>query len=112
MPFKETEFTSTSVVKATLEPEFNHSQVFHFEEVKQELLDWFDGGCIAFQLFGRQEDSDPDSTRTRMTTKVLGLSLVCERMQQLPIARNNMQQGVQTDASYNIQQCCACLPGA
>ena len=112
MPFKETEFTSTSVVKGTLEPEFNHSQVFHFEEVKQELLDWFDGGCIAFQLFGRQEDSDPDSTRTRMTTKVLGLSLVCERMQQLPIARNNMQQGVQTDASCNIQQCCACLPRA
>lgn len=71
MPFKETEFTSTSVVKGTLEPEFNHSQVFHFEEVKQELLDWFDGGCIAFQLFGRQEDSDPDSTRTRMTTKEL-----------------------------------------
>ena len=88
-PFKETEFTSTSVVKATLEPEFNHSQVFHFDEVKQELLDWFDSGCISFQLFGRQEDSDPDSTRTRMTTKVLGLSLVCKRC-------NNSQQHVTT----------------
>ena len=35
--------------------------------------------------------------------------MVCKPMQQLPTmlepARNNMQQVVQTDAAYNIQQC-------
>lgn len=69
-PFKETEFTSTKSVAGTLSPEFNHSKVFHFDSVKQDHLDWFDTGCIAFQLFGHQEDSDPDATRSRMTTKV------------------------------------------
>lgn len=70
--FQETEFTTTKTVKDTLSPEFdeNDSKVFHFDVVKQELLDWFDSGCITFQLMGRQEDSDPDSSRKRMTTKV------------------------------------------
>ena len=59
-------------MKDTLSPEFDEkdSKVFHFDVVKQELLDWFDSGCITFQLMGRQEDSDPDSSRKRMTTKV------------------------------------------
>ena len=71
-PFKETEFTTTKTVKDTLSPEFDEkdAKVFHFEVVKQDLLEWFDSGCIIFQLMGRQEDSDPDATRTRMTTKV------------------------------------------
>lgn len=71
-PFKETEYSTTKTVKETLSPEFDEkdSKVFHFDAVKQDLLDWFDSGCITFQLMGRQEDSDPDITRTRMTTKV------------------------------------------
>lgn len=71
-PFKETEYTTTKTVKDTLSPEFDEkdSKVFHFDVVKQDLLEWFDSGCITFQLMGRQEDSDPDATRTRMTTKV------------------------------------------
>lgn len=70
--FQETEFTTTKTVKDTLSPEFDEkdSKVFHFDVVKQDLLDWFDSGCITFQLMGRQEDSDPDSSRKRMTTKV------------------------------------------
>ena len=71
-PFRETEFTTTKTVKDTLSPEFDEkdSKVFGFDSVKQELLDWFDSGCITFQLMGRQEDSDPESSRKRMTTKV------------------------------------------
>ena len=38
------------------------------------------------------------------------LAVVCKRMQQLPTTRN-MQQGVQTDATCNIQQCCVRLHG-
>ena len=34
------------------------------------------------------------------------LVVVLKRMRQLPPTRNNMQQGVQTDATCNIQQCC------
>ena len=70
--FQETEFATTKTVKDTLSPEFDEkdSKVFHFDVVKQDLLDWFDSGCITFQLMGRQEDSDPDSSRKRMTTKV------------------------------------------
>ena len=33
------------------------------------------------------------------------LAVVYKRMRQLPEARNSMQQGVQTDATCNIQQC-------
>jgi len=32
--------------------------------------------------------------------------------QQLPTTRSNMQQGVQSDATCNIQQCCVRLHGA
>ena len=79
-PFQETEYTTTKVVTNTLTPEFNHSQVFHFDKVTDSILEWFESGCITFQLYGRQEDSDPDATRTRMTTKVLQLNylqIVC-----------------------------------
>jgi len=82
-PFRETEFTATEEVKGTLSPEFKHSKVFHFDKIGQEHLDWFDAGCIAFQLYGRQEDTDPDSTRTRMTTKEL-------RQMEMQIARPGM----------------------
>ena len=34
------------------------------------------------------------------------LAVVCKRMGQLPATRNHIQQGVQTDAKCNIQQCC------
>ena len=40
------------------------------------------------------------------------LAVVYKRMQQLATVRNNMQQGVQTDATSNIQQCCIRLRGA
>ena len=33
------------------------------------------------------------------------LAVVYKRMRQLPTARNKMQQGVQTDAACDIQQC-------
>ena len=69
-PFRENEDTQTKTVTGTLSPEFNHSKVFHFDSITQDHLEWFDAGCIAFQLFGRQEDSDPDAARSRMTTKV------------------------------------------
>ena len=34
------------------------------------------------------------------------LAVVCKQMRQLPPTRNNIQQGMQTDAKCNIQQCC------
>ena len=39
--------------------------------------------------------------------------MVCKRMQQLllPKTRNNMQRGLQTYATCNIQQCCVRLHG-
>ncbi|XP_068725304.1 kinesin-like protein KIF28 [Montipora capricornis] len=79
-PFRETDFTTTKTVEGTLSPEFNHSTVFHFDSITPEHLEWFDTGCIAFQLYGRQEDSDPDAARSRMTTKEL-------RQMEMQIAR-------------------------
>ena len=59
--------------------------------------------------------------RTQQLPTLLGqecwelLAMVCKRMRQLPTmlgpARNKMQQGVQTDATYNIQQCCSFAGG-
>ena len=37
------------------------------------------------------------------------VAVVFKRMQQLPITRNKMQQGVQTDATCSLQQCCVRL---
>lgn len=84
-PFKEDEFTTTETAMNTQFPEFNHSKRFDFQSVTQEHLDWFDQGCISFLLYGRQEDSDPDATRTRMTTKEL-------RQMEMQIARPGMGQ--------------------
>ena len=36
------------------------------------------------------------------------LAVVCKRLRQLLATRNSMQQGVQTDATSNIQQCGSC----
>ena len=38
--------------------------------------------------------------------------LVSNFVQQLPTARNNTQQSVQKDATYDNQQCCTHLQGA
>ena len=38
------------------------------------------------------------------------LAVVCKRLRQLLATRNSMQQGVQTDATSNIQQCGSCWP--
>ena len=37
------------------------------------------------------------------------VAVVFNRMQQLPATRNKMQQGVQTDATCSLQQCCVRL---
>ena len=39
------------------------------------------------------------------------LAVAFKQMQQFPITGNKMQQRVQTDATYNIQQCCVRLRG-
>ena len=44
-----------------------------------------------------------------VSSKVL---LVSNFAQQLPTTRNNMQQSVQKDATYDNQQCCIRLQGA
>ena len=38
--------------------------------------------------------------------------LLAEKFDRFQTLRNNMQQGVQTDATCNIQQCCVHLHGA
>ena len=38
--------------------------------------------------------------------------LLAEKFDRFQTLRNNMQQGVQTDATCNIQQCCVRLHGA
>ena len=68
--YQEDEFTQTPSKADTLSPEFNHSKVFSFTAITQEHLDWFENGCITFMLYGKQEDSIPDSRLMKMTTKV------------------------------------------
>ena len=68
--FKDEDYTETSMIKGTLEPEFNHSKVFSFNCITDEHLEFFDYGCITLMLFGNQEDVKPDPRFTKMSTKV------------------------------------------
>ena len=68
--YNEEELTETPTKTGTLSPEFNFSKVFSFSAITQEHLDWFENGCITFMLYGKQEDSVPDSRLMKMTTKV------------------------------------------
>lgn len=68
--FKEAEFTVTSVIKDTLQPEFNHSRIIAIPQISQDHLDFFESGCITFLVFGRQVDTEPDPKLLKLTTRV------------------------------------------
>lgn len=68
--YTDREYTKTKMVADTLTPDFNHSAVFGFPSVNQELLDFFGSGCITFLLYGMQFDIMPDSKMLKLTTRV------------------------------------------
>ena len=68
--YKDEKFTQTKMVKGSLSPEFNHSEVFSFPCVSQEHLEFFESGCITFLVYGVQEDQVSDPKLHKMTTKV------------------------------------------
>ena len=51
-------------------------------------------------------------TRKAMCKRTQPLPTTRSNTQQLSTTHNNMQQGVQMDATCNIQQSCICLHGA
>ena len=68
----------------------------------------------AFVISYAQTDAiTPSIVGLRMLGVVASVfAVVCKPMRQLPTTRNNIQQGVQTDATCSIQQCCVLLHGA
>ena len=57
-------------LQETLSPEFNHNRVIAIPAVNQEHLDYFDNGSITFFVMGLQEDTPPDASVKKLTTKV------------------------------------------
>jgi hypothetical protein len=84
------EMTVTPTVSGT-NPVFNHSAIFKFDKVPhgsfaqsiqhlklltgsqvgQELLDWFETGCLSLLVYAAQEDPKPSACRPTLTTKQL-----------------------------------------
>jgi len=69
--FQDDEDISTDMLSDTLCPEFNHSRIISFPAITQEHLDWFNDGCITFQVFARQMESTNNKGLSKMTTKEL-----------------------------------------
>ena len=65
-----TDAVESPTIKGTLSPEFNFAEIHSIPSITQEDLDWFDSGCISFELYGKQVDSVPDASLLKMTTKV------------------------------------------
>ena len=63
---------------------------------------------------GRALQMDPTLLRyaSAITEQKKCWELLAEKFDRFQTLRNNMQQGVQTDATCNIQQCCVRLHGA
>ncbi|CAK8695890.1 unnamed protein product [Clavelina lepadiformis] len=61
----------TRVVKETLSPEFNHSRVVAIPSVTQDHLDYFDNGSVTFFVYACQEDTPPNPSVKKLTTKEL-----------------------------------------
>ena len=64
------DYVQTDTVKSTLSPEFNFSKVVSIPEISNTHLDWFENGCITFELYGLQQETVPDQSLLKMTTKV------------------------------------------
>ncbi|XP_052816368.1 kinesin-like protein KIF28 isoform X3 [Mya arenaria] len=69
--YKDDSFTETKLVKNTLKPEFKHNKVFTFSKITKEHLEFFEGGCITFMVYGTQEDTVPDPKLLKFTTREL-----------------------------------------
>ena len=63
---------------------------------------------------GRTVQTDPTLLRyaSAITEQKQCWELLAEKFDRFQTLRNNIQQGVQTDATCNIQQCCVRLHGA
>ena len=63
---------------------------------------------------GRAVQTDPTLLRyaSAITEQKKCWELLAEKFDRFQTLRNNMQQRVQTDATYNIHQCCVRLHGA
>jgi len=68
--FKESDPAVTPTKTGTLSPNFNFSKLFSFHAILEEHLDWFETGCLSFNLYGKQNDKLIES-RLKMTTKEL-----------------------------------------
>ena len=63
---------------------------------------------------GRPVQTDPTLLRyaSAITEQKKCWELLAEKFDRFQTLRNNMQQGVQTDTTCNIQQCCVRLQAA
>ena len=69
--FGEKEYAETPMVSDSLTPEFNYSKIFSFPAVTEDHLEWFDNGCLSFEVYGKQNDKVIDQRLAKMSTKEL-----------------------------------------
>ena len=67
------DYTETKMVCGTLMPEFNHSRLVEIGAIGKEHLDYFDQGSITFCVYGKQEDTEGDPKKAKLTTRVRGV---------------------------------------
>lgn len=63
--------TQTPVIGDTLNPQFNFSKIFSYPAVNEQILEWFEQGCVTFYLYGKQNDEVSDVRMQKISTKEL-----------------------------------------
>ena len=71
--YRESDPTVTPAKEGSLTPTFNFSKMFSFPAITEEHLEWFETGCLSFNMYGKQNDKIIES-RQKMTTKVFPYS--------------------------------------
>ncbi|CAF0816111.1 unnamed protein product [Adineta ricciae] len=70
--FNELEFTETNVIcRNTVCANIKQSRIITIPNMDHNWLDFFENGCIIFQVFALQEESKPDTRLFKMTTRDL-----------------------------------------
>ncbi|XP_065676074.1 kinesin-like protein KIF28 [Hydra vulgaris] len=61
----------TPVINGTLSPQFNFSKIISMPSITDDHLNWFEHGCLSFNLYGKQNPNAIDQRLAKMTTKEL-----------------------------------------
>ncbi|CAF1296276.1 unnamed protein product, partial [Didymodactylos carnosus] len=92
--FNEQEFTNTDVIgKQTMFANIKQTRIITVPSVDHNWLNFFENGCIIFQIYAVQEESKPDHRLFKMTTKELKIMEQKQEESNVLVQTNTMLPG-------------------